>query len=45
MAWTPCEEKHEEYPIGEQFRCPYSDEPTSDMCRNCIAEHDDYPVD
>ena len=39
MGWTPCEEKDETMPIGEQYRCPYSDDPTSEMCVQCEWEH------
>jgi hypothetical protein len=39
MAWTPCEDLDETMPIGEQSRCPYSDDPTSEMCERCDYEH------
>ena len=49
MGWTPCDFRDETMPIGQQYRCPYSDDPTSEMCRNCIAEseesEDEYPID
>ena len=50
MAKTPCEVPWEG--INEngnwttQYRCPYSDDPTSETCRVCCGEgvdEDDYP--
>ena len=41
MGWTPCDVADETMPIGQQHRCPYSDDPTSEMCANCEWEHNE----
>ena len=49
MSYTPCETPNND----GTYTCPYG-EPTSEMCRNCIADADhdfagadwdEYPVD
>ena len=44
MGWTPCNVRDESKPIGEQYSCPYSNDPTSSMCESCewfYNEHED----
>lgn len=39
MAWTPCSIPDYDFVNGrEVYRCPFSDDPTSDMCRNYCGE-------
>lgn len=42
MAWTPCEEPMDwvdDYGnMTTIYKCPYSDDPTSETCRCCCGE-------
>ena len=38
MAWTPCNVPDTDINGNEVYKCPYSDNPTSDMCRNICGE-------
>lgn len=41
MGWTPCDVRDESKPIGEQYSCPYSSDPTSSMCEQCEWEYNE----
>lgn len=45
MGWTPCMEKDETMPIGQQFNCPFSNDPTSSMCEQCDYDYNERQVD